>query len=93
MKSSMGATDFVGFMSTFSVVGVSSSDSSDSEDDSASDSELSASVEGLLGSWEGVEAEDSSLDLLASMAALSCARAFSFACFSARSMSYWSLPA
>lgn len=86
IKSPIGETDFAGFVSMESD-GDSSSDSSDS------DSELSASVEGLLSSWEGVEADDSSLDFLASMAALSCARAFSFACLSARSMSYWSLPA
>lgn len=52
MKSSIGATELAGFVSTCSAVGDSSSDSSDSDDDSASDSdsELSASVEGLLGS-------------------------------------------
>lgn len=79
--------------------GASGSESSESDADSdsdsgwASESELLVEVEGLLGSLEGTEADGLFFACLASNAALTCARAFSFASFSARSWSYCSLPA
>jgi hypothetical protein len=73
--------------------GASGSESSDSDSDSDSESELLAEVDGLLGSFDEGKAGDLFCDCLASRAALSCARAFSFASFSARWLSYCSLPA